>query len=74
MRPQSRLVGLPGVGDLAGEREVQHAAERVDVGAPVDGLAADLLGAMKSIVPTHPPGEVRPPSESAWLARPKSLR
>ena len=33
-----------GYGDLAGQREVQHAAERVDVGAPVDGLAADLLG------------------------------
>src|SRR3954471_16913815 len=43
MRPQPRLVGLPGVGDLPGEREVQHAAERVDIGAPVDGFAADLV-------------------------------
>ena len=44
VRPQTRLVGLPRVGGLPGQREVQHASERVDVGAPVDGLAADLLG------------------------------
>ena len=29
---------------LAGQALVQHAAERVDVGARVDRLAADLLG------------------------------
>ena len=44
VRPQARLVGLPRVGDLPGQRVVQHAAERVDVGALVDGPAADLLG------------------------------
>ena len=44
VRPEPRLVGLARIGHLPREREVQHAAERVDVGAPVDALAADLLG------------------------------
>ena len=43
MRPQPRLVALAVVRDRAGEHEMEHAAERVDVGAGVDGAAADLL-------------------------------
>ena len=44
VRPQPRLVALALERDLARERVVQEAAERVDVGAGVDPLAADLLG------------------------------
>ena len=44
VRPQRRLLGLAQVRRLAGERVEQHAAQRVDVGARVDALAADLLG------------------------------
>src|SRR5215216_252242 len=41
--PELGLVGLALERDAAGEHEVQDAAERVDVGAGVDALAADLL-------------------------------
>ena len=36
VRPELRHVAVLGVGDLAGQHLVQHAAERVDVGAAVD--------------------------------------
>ena len=44
VRPQRRLVALALVGRHARERVVEHAAQRVDVGAGVEALAADLLG------------------------------
>ena len=44
VRPERRLLGLAQVRRLAGQRMEQHAAQRVDVGARVDPLAADLLG------------------------------
>ena len=43
MRPQRRLVGLAHERRATGQRVHEHAAERVDVGARVDALAADLL-------------------------------
>ncbi len=43
LRPQLRLVALALERHPAGEREVQHAAERVHVGARIDAPAADLL-------------------------------
>ena len=43
VRPQLRLVALARERHVAGERVVEDAAERVDVGARVDALAADLL-------------------------------
>jgi hypothetical protein len=42
--PDLRDVALVVVRDPAGERLVEHAAERVDVGAAVDAGALDLLG------------------------------
>ena len=42
--PQGRLVALALIRRHAGERVVEHAAQRVDVGARVEALAADLLG------------------------------
>jgi hypothetical protein len=44
VRPERRLVGVAQVRRAAGERVHEHAAERVDVRARVDALAADLLG------------------------------
>ena len=44
LRPQLRLVALALERHAAGQRVVQDAAERVDVGAGVDAAAADLLG------------------------------
>ena len=43
LRPQLRLVALARERRAAGEREVEDAAERVDVGPCVEPLAADLL-------------------------------
>ncbi len=44
VRPQLRHVVVLREGDAAGEHLVEHAAERVDVRAPVDGAGLDLLG------------------------------
>ncbi len=44
VREHDRDVRLALEGRLAGEAFVEHAAERVDVGAPVHVLAGDLLG------------------------------
>ena len=44
MRPQPRLVGVRGERHPAGQHVEEHRAERVDVGAHADLLAADLLG------------------------------
>ena len=44
MRPQPRLVGVRGERHPAREHVEEHRAERVDVGAHADLLAADLLG------------------------------
>ena len=44
VRPELRHVAVLGVRDLAGQHLVQHAAERVHVGAAVDVTALDLLG------------------------------
>ena len=44
VRPQLRLVALAVERDAAGEREVEQAAERIDVRARVHAIAADLLG------------------------------
>ena len=44
VRPQLVEVAVAVEDDLAGERAEEHAAERVDVGAPVDVAAAGLLG------------------------------
>ena len=43
VRPEARLVAVAAERHDAGEREEQQAAERVDVRAGVDALAADLL-------------------------------
>ena len=44
VRPQRRNLGVTCERPLAGQALVQHAAERVHVGARVDRFAADLLG------------------------------
>ena len=44
MRPDDRGVNVLGERDPAGQAFIQHTAQRVDVGAAVDGTALDLLG------------------------------
>ena len=51
-----RRGGLARVRDLAGERLVEHAAERVDVGARVDRAFLELLGRGVVERPDHAPG------------------
>ena len=76
LRPQLRLVALALERHLAGQREVQHAAERVHVGARVDAAAADLLG--RDVVERPDPlarcASRRCASAPAWRARSPSGR
>ena len=76
LRPQLRLVALALERHPARQREVQHAAERVDVRARVDPPAADLL--RRDVVQRpHPlPGARRRRcgSAPAWPARSRSGR
>ena len=44
VRPELGHVAVPVVGDLPGQHLEQHAAQRVHVGAAVDGVTLDLLG------------------------------
>src|SRR5262249_18924595 len=43
VRPYYRRVDVLGEGDPAGQALIQHAPQRVDVGAAIDGAALDLL-------------------------------
>ena len=58
-------LGLGGAPErrLAGETLVEHAPERVGVGAPVDRFAADLLGRQVVERPDEPPGVGGVPAE-----------
>ena len=75
LRPQLRLVALALERHPPGQRVVQHAAERVDVGAGVDVAAADLL--RRDVVERADPVAR---ARSGWcrvrtcLASPKSVR
>ena len=70
MRPQPRLVALAVERDRAGQHEVEHAAERVDVGASVDGAAADLLRRGEVERPTQRRTRSGLPSRArAWRGR-----
>ena len=74
LRPQLRVVAVALERHVAGEREVQDAAERVDVGAGVDPPAADLL--RRDVVErADPPARccVAPLFDSACLTSPKSV-
>ena len=55
MRPQHLRLGIAPEGRRARQALVQHAGKRVAVGAPVDGLAADLLGRQVVERPHDPP-------------------
>ena len=64
-----------GNGGVADQRGVEHAAQRVDVGARVDALRrCSCSGAEKSIVPIHWPVSVSCVSEASSRVSPKSLR
>jgi len=56
--PGQRRGTVTGEGWAAGEHGVQHAAQRVHVGAGVDSIAAGVLGPMYSRVPIAVAGPV----------------
>ena len=67
-RPSCSRMALTGEGGLAGRHFVDHGAQREEVGACIDGLAA-CSGNMQATVPRVDPGEVRSP-----LGAPNVLR
>ena len=76
VRPQLGHVAVLGVRDLAGQHLVQDAAERVDVRAPVDRVALDLLRGDVVGRPDPGAGRVRSSASTrdAWSARSRSGR
>ena len=61
VRPELGDVAVLRVGDLAGQHLVEDAAQRVDVRAPVDRVALDLLGG-DVVGRPHPEARSRQPS------------
>ena len=75
VRPQLGLVAVARVRRAAGQREVEDAAERVDVGAGIGPLAADLLRGDVVERPDPVPGlRLAADRLAACLLRPKSER